>query len=181
VVHRYLQRFPAAAAVLIAPVPVNGMLAANWQIGFRQPRALLRSLLKRDFAQFYRSPELVHDLLFLPTTPRPLVEECAKRIGPESFRAALEMLLPLRGSRSFGCPVLLIAAGRDRIVPVRHVRRTAAAFGAALAVFENAAHNAILDIGWEDVAARIAGWLRMHALDVAPRETTAAREITSAP
>ena len=173
VVQRYLQRYPAAAAVLIAPSPVGGMLAANWQIGMRNPRALLRCLWKRDFAQFYSSPELVHDLLFLRTTPRSHVAECAAQIGPESFRAACEMLLPWRGPRAFDCPVLVVGGAQDKIVPPRHVAKTAEALGAKLEILDPAAHNLIIDLRWEAAAERIAVWLDRCAAGANRAQTAA--------
>jgi pimeloyl-ACP methyl ester carboxylesterase len=135
------------------------MIAASWRIAFRKPLALLRCLAKRDFAQFYRTVEETHDMLYLPTTPRADVERWARRIGPESFRAAAEMLWPLRGPRSFRCPVLVIGGVEDRVVPVTHLAKTAEALGATLIVLENAAHALILDHGWEAAAHCIAEWL----------------------
>ena len=163
VVQKYLQQFPAAAAVLLAPSPVTGMLRANWQIAFRKPLAVGRALMRRDFAALYDSPQLVHELLFLSTTPRAHVEKYALHIGPESFRAALEMLLPLRGRRSFDCPVLVVGGTEDRIVPLRHAVKTANALGATMAVMEDAAHELMLDLGWERVADRIRDWLERIA------------------
>ena len=162
VAQRYLQQFPAAAAVLIAPAPVSGMLAANWRLGIRNPLALLRCFAKRDFAAFYATPELTRELLFLPTTPAALVEECSKRIGPESFRAALEMLLPLSGRKHFECTVLVIGGAKDKVVPVTHLQKTAEALGAECQLIEGAAHELMLDDGWEDAAERIRAWLQRH-------------------
>jgi pimeloyl-ACP methyl ester carboxylesterase len=159
VVQRYLQQYDAAAAVLIGPSPVAGMLVASWRIGFRRPIALLRCLVKRDFAQFYRTVGETHDMLYLATTPRAQVETFARRVGPESFRAAAEMLWPLTGRRSFDCPLLVIGGAEDRVVPVKHLAKTADALGATLIVLENAAHAVMVDHGWEEAARRIAEWL----------------------
>jgi non-heme chloroperoxidase len=167
VVLRYLQQFPAAAAVLLAPAPVAGMLIANWQIAFRKPLAFLRCLWKRDFGAFFHSPELTHDLLFRATTPRIEVEEVHRRIGPESFLAAAEMLPPFRGRRSFDCPVLVVGGTQDKVVPLRYIRHTAYALGATLVTIEGAAHELMLDRDWRAVADEIAGWLRGN--DFAPR------------
>lgn len=176
VVQRYLRRYPATAAVLIAPSPVNGMLAANWQIGLRHPLALLRCLLELDFAQFYSSPRLVHELLFLRTTPRAEVERYAGLIERESFRAACEMLLPWRDGRAFDCPVLVVGGTHDKIVPPRHVVKTAKAMGAALELLDPAAHDLILDRGWEAAAERIAQWLGARGCGDGPMQSAGARE-----
>ena len=176
VVQRYLQRFSATAAVLIAPSPVHGMLGANWRMGFCKPIALLRCLAKRDFAAFYSTIEETHEMLYLPTTPRAHVENCARRIGPESFRAAAEMLWPLSGRRSFDCPVLVIGGANDRVVPVKHLATTAEAFAATLIVLENAAHALILDHGWEEAARRIAQWLERCGVAASALSPEAIRE-----
>lgn len=180
VVQKYLQQFPAAAAVLLAPVPAMGMLRANWQIAFRQPMALLRALARRDFAALYDSPQLTHELPFRASTPRAYVDRYTPRIGPESFRAALEMLLPLRGRRSFDCPLLVVGGTEDRIVPLAHVSRTASVFGATMVVVENAAHELMLDIGWEAVADRIKSWIEEHGLGATTRRSLPEGEIGNA-
>ena len=167
VVMRYLQQFSAAAAVLLAPAPVTGMLRANWQIGFRRPFALLRCLLKRDFAAFYHSPALTHELLFRSSTPREEVEAVHRRIGGESFRAATEMLFPLRGRRSLNCPVLVVSGTKDKVVPLRHAMKTADALGATMNTVAGAAHELMLDRDCEMVAATIAEWLHANGLEPA--------------
>ena len=159
IVMRYLQKHPAAAAVLLAPAPVSGMLVANWQLGFRKPFALLRCLLKRDFAAFFHTPTLTHELLFRASTPRSEVVQVHRKIGGESFRAAAEMLPPLRGSRSFGCPVLVVNGTADKVVPHRYAEKTADALGATMISIDGAAHELMLDRGWEDVARRVRDWL----------------------
>jgi pimeloyl-ACP methyl ester carboxylesterase len=164
VVMRYLQRFPAAAAVLLAPAPTAGMLVANWMVGLRRPFAFLRCLWKRDFAAFYHSPGLTHALLFRRATSRAEVETLHRRIGRESFRAATEMLLPLRGRRSFDCPLLVLSGTADKVVPIRYAKKTADALGATMIAIEDGAHELMLDWGWADVAHRIAEWLMTNGL-----------------
>jgi hypothetical protein len=86
------------------------------------------------------------------------------------------MLLPLAGTRSFGCPVLVIGGAKDKSVPLAHVRKTAAALSATLAVLDDAAHDLILDIGWENAAARARNWLENSA----PGHTAATRAPSAA-
>ena len=179
VVMRYLQKHPASAAVLLAPAPTCGMLIANWQIGVRHPVALLRCLAKRDFTQFYHSPKITHELLFRSTTPRAEVERWHPRMGGESFRAGAAMLWPLGGRRSFDCPVLVVGGTKDKVVPLRSTRRTADALGATMLTIENAAHELMLDRGWEEVAAKVAGWLNANGVGPASvplRESDGAQE-----
>jgi len=133
----------------------------------------LHCLLKRDFAAFYSTTKLTHQLLYLPDTPREYVEQLAKRIGPESFAAAAAMLWPLTGRRIFECPLLVIGGAQDKVLPVRYLRRTAKALGANLVVLKNAAHSCISDIGWERAAAACLEWLASSGLAPAAGDASA--------
>ena len=167
VVMRYLQKHPASAAVLLAPAPTSGMLIANWQIGLRYPIALLRCLVKLDFAQFFHSPQITHELLFRSTTPRAEVARWHPKISNESFRAAAALLWPLRGRRSFDCPMLLVGGTDDKVVPHRFHKKTAAALDADLLTIEGGTHELMLDRGWDEIAARIIEWLAANRLATA--------------
>lgn len=65
-------------------------------------------------------------------------------------------------------PLLIIAGGKDRIVPASLVRRNYAKYAKSSAVtdlleFPEMTHWIIAQPGWQDVAAQAAAWIKTHA------------------
>ena len=62
---------------------------------------------------------------------------------------------------SLSCPVLVIGADQDRMVPASIVRRIAGRYGdtATYKEFESHTHRILREEGWEDVAGYVHAWL----------------------
>lgn len=162
VVQRYLETHRAPAAVLLASVPPKGVLRFVLRVARRHPRAFLKYVVTQNPRAAVETPELVCDLFFSPDTPSDRLGSYFSRIGTESQRAALEMMalrFP-RAGRVSGTPVLVLGAARDRVFSPGEVRATGRAYGVAAEIFEDMAHDMMLEPGWEAVADRIIDWLR---------------------
>ena len=59
-----------------------------------------------------------------------------------------------------GLPVLVVGGEQDGIFTPEEVRRTARAYGSEAVLFAGSGHDLMLDVGWEEAAARIDGWVR---------------------
>jgi pimeloyl-ACP methyl ester carboxylesterase len=83
------------------------------------------------------------------------------KLVPESARQARD--LALRGfpvdAAAVRCPVLVVAAGRDRITPPSVVRRVASRYGATLYEYAGFGHMVPLEPRWLEVAVDVAAWL----------------------
>jgi len=80
---------------------------------------------------------------------------------PESHRAIWDMTLfnlPLK-SRMNIPPLLVLGAEHDSLIPASQVEMTARHYGVEAEIFEDMGHGLMLEQGWEQVAARILGWL----------------------
>jgi pimeloyl-ACP methyl ester carboxylesterase len=98
----------------------------------------------------------------LPPVERDVVY---RKLVPESARQARD--IALRGyavdAAAVRCPMLVVAAERDRITPPSVVRRVARRYGATLFEYPGFGHMVPLEPRWRQVAVDVATWLAMLA------------------
>ena len=141
VVSQALGRYPARAAVLVAPAPSRWasfktnpvgtlpvLLAGKWRLNRRQ---LFSAALPPDEADAYVQRMSFHR----PTNRKRPVEPVG---GP---------------------PVLVVGSPDDRIVPRKSLDETAAAYGGAPLLFPGMGHDLMLDAGWAEPIDAILDWL----------------------
>ena len=100
VVHKYLETYPAPAAVLMAPSTSRGARRTAIQMFRRHPWIFLRSSAFGDSANLVNTPALCRESLFHARTPEPIVKSCAARMMPESTRAGI---INVRPSQRWTC------------------------------------------------------------------------------
>jgi alpha-beta hydrolase superfamily lysophospholipase len=159
VVQKYLEHNPAAGAVLIASVPIDGTFRAVARQAVQHPVPLLKSTLSLRLSSFINTPEIVRELFFTTDTPQTIVDNCYERLQDESFLAFLDMLV-LPSARHVRVPMLVLGAERDAIFTTDEVHRTARAYRTEAEIFAGIGHDMMLDKGWSDVVDRIDAWLR---------------------
>lgn len=160
VVQRYLEDHDAAAAVLLASVPPQGVLGLAMRVWTRHPWISMRSLPVGDLTGFIGTVPLVREQLFCAATPDDVVESCAARIQSEPMRASLiDPLIRRVKSERVSTPTLVLGAEQDGLVTRREVRATARAYRTQPEFFAGMGHNMMLEPGWRDVARRIHAWL----------------------
>ncbi len=158
VVQKYLEKHNAAAAVLVAPSPSEGMFVSGMKLQIRNPLLFAKIALKQDYAVMFATPRLARKFLFSADVPLEEVSRPTARFGSESYRAALEMIYNLpRRSR---VPTLVVGAANDALIAPAKIEKTARAFGADCRMFPDMAHDMMLERGWRDPALYIANWLR---------------------
>ena len=161
VVQRYLEgRQDIPAAVLVAPVPLGGPWGATFTVARRHPIAFLKANLTWRLWPIVATPDLARDALFAEDTPVGEVERHHARLQDESYLAYLDMLLVTRARPPLvTAPVLVVAAGADRLFSVRSLSKLAGAYGTDPVVVPDAGHDMMLDRRWEQSADAIARWL----------------------
>lgn len=159
VVQKYLERSEAAAAVLMASVPPQGLGASALGLAFRKPS--LMTDLNRLLGGGQVAIDSLQDALFSqPMTPD-LLLKYYKWMQPESFRAIWDMTLfnlprPQHMNRP---PMLILGAEHDQLIPTTLVDMTGYTYGLKPEFFPNMGHGMMLERQWETVAARIRDWL----------------------
>lgn len=162
VVQRYLETHRSPAAVLLASVPPKGVLRFVLRIARRHPLTFLKYLVTQNPRTAVATPELVCDSFFSRDISREKLDRYFSKIGNESARAAIEMMalrLP-RAGRVRGTPVLVLGAADDMVFSPAEVKATAREHGVEAEIFDDMAHDMMLEAGWQNVADRIIDWLR---------------------
>jgi pimeloyl-ACP methyl ester carboxylesterase len=165
VVQKYLEAHAAPAAVLLASVPVRGIIGFGVRQLLHHPRSFLKSQLLLDPWHIIATPELARDALFSADLPEAELARHFARLQGESLRFELESLaLSLPRPRADPAPMLVLGAENDRIFSVAEARATARAYGTAAEIFPGMAHDMMLERGWRSVADRIRAWLAERGL-----------------
>lgn len=159
IVQKYLERQPAPAAVLLASTPPRGLLPATVRFAGRHPLQFLKANLTLSMFPVVGTPDLAREHLFSPGLPAERLAEWYARLQDESYRAYLELML-LHRPRTANTPVLVLGAGKDRLISRREVESTARAYHTQAEFFEEMPHNMMLEDGWQAVGARVVDWLR---------------------
>jgi pimeloyl-ACP methyl ester carboxylesterase len=159
VVQRYLEGRRLPGAVLLATVPVSGAWGASMRIARRHPVAFLAANATLRLGPIVKTPRLVRSLLLEESTGDDEVARIWRRLGDEAYRAFLDMLVRRPRPTRVLTPILVVAAGRDRLFSVAEQRATARAYGTEAVVVEGAAHDLMLDPMWEEAARAMLTWL----------------------
>jgi pimeloyl-ACP methyl ester carboxylesterase len=154
VVQKYLERRQVPLAVLLASVPPRGA----WRIALQeQPLDVIKSNLTFSLWPLVSNPQTASSTLFSPEMPRSESARHHARLQDEAVLAYLDSLLlnPVCTRRVSG-PMVVIGAERDRMIGRAEVETTAKAYGVKPIIVPHCAHDMMLDVGWREVADRIA-------------------------
>jgi len=155
-----LGRVPMRALALLAPVPHTGMLWSSLRLAASAPAVWMRTAVAAVDTRL-ADPRATRDALFTETTCEHVVAQTHRNLRAQPARPLFEAQWPRlvpRASR-LGIPAVVLAAGRDRLIPLDAVARTARHHGAALHTFPESGHALMLDTHWEDGARVLGDWL----------------------
>ncbi len=155
------------AAVLLTPVPLCGVRRLTLRFARRHPRPFLRANLLLRLREVVATPALAREALLRDSCSDAEARALCERLQDESYLAYLGMMAPRIDPRRVTVPVLVVAAGADRLFSVDEVEATARAYGVTAERIPGAAHDLMLDPAWPSVADRIVAWI--EALPGVPR------------
>lgn len=163
VVQKYLEKYPASGAVLLASIPSAGTLPFTLRFMLRYPHIGLQLIPRLSAYPVVSDVARSHRLFFSDDMPREQVEAYHAKISNESVRILFDGGLfqtpkPKR-VRAKNVPMLVVAADNDRVFPLREEKATAKAYDAELVVIENTAHDMMLEKTWQQSADAIITWL----------------------
>lgn len=159
VVQKYLEKGPAAGGVLLASVPVKGVLATTMRIAVRHPLAFAKANLTWSLWPIVETPELAREAFFGSEMSESDVDRHFERLQDESYLAYLDMIFRLPRPERVHVPMLVLGAEEDAIFTPHEVAATAAAYGVEPVMFPRMAHDMMLEQGWRSVADTILEWL----------------------
>jgi pimeloyl-ACP methyl ester carboxylesterase len=164
VVQKYLEQHTAAAAVLLASVPPDGLFSATLGLMMQKPRLLME--LNTIMGGGTPHLETLREALFhQPVSPQRL-QAVFERCQPESMRVLWDMTLfnlPRLASMNRP-PMLILGAAEDRLVPPAEVERTARIYDLPVQILPAMGHGMMLEASWQQPAQRMADWLLAEGL-----------------
>ena len=155
-----LARIPMRAVALLAPVPPTGMLWSSLRLAMSAPTVWMHTAVAAVDSRL-ASPQATRDALFTAGTCEQVVAETHRNLRAQPARPLFEAQFPRVVARAqrVGVPALVLAAGRDRLIPLDAVARTARHHGVALHTLPESGHALMLDTHWEDGARILGNWL----------------------
>jgi pimeloyl-ACP methyl ester carboxylesterase len=151
VVARALGRYPARAAVLVAPV-LDGWTSLG--------AALRTNLFGTLPALFGGRLRLSRRQLFGADLPAAEAREYLLRLGRAGATAQFELVRHAPPPRPVGSPpTLVVGSPDDRVVPRSSLDRTAGRYGTAPLLFPGMGHDLMLDAKWMEPIDAILDWL----------------------
>lgn len=156
---KYLEKYKAAAVVLLASVPPSGVLGTSLRIMLRHPWAFIKANLSLRLKPIIGAPALAREAFFAADMPADQFDRYFAQLQDESYLAFLGMLLLRPKPKLDDTPVLVLGAADDTIFTQKEVDKTARTYGTEATIFQSMAHDMMLEAGWEAVAGRINDWL----------------------
>jgi pimeloyl-ACP methyl ester carboxylesterase len=155
IVQHVLERYRAApAGVLLASVPPDHAIGTAASLLRHDPAALGRTLAGRTTRPRPAT-------LYGPRTDDRTARRYTDRLGPESWLAIQQLVLPRR-TGEITSPLLVLGGADDRVVPPRAVVRTARRFGVQARLLYGMGHMLMLEPDQDGVLRRVLGWLDDH-------------------
>ena len=160
VVQKYLETHSAPAAVLLASVPVKGVLRTTLRIAMRHPLAFLKANLTWSLYPIIGKPALCREAFFSEDISNENLDTYFNRMQDESYLAFLDMLIfNLPNPDRIQTDLLVLGADNDTIFYPDEIEATAKAYQSQPVMFPDMAHNMMLECNWQSVADSILTWL----------------------
>jgi pimeloyl-ACP methyl ester carboxylesterase len=156
VVQKFLETHSAPAAFLLASIPPTGTRSMYARLIRNQPLDALRANATFSLLPFVSDPDRARRLLFSVAMSGDDVVRYHRQLQDESMLGALDCLALERVAVSqVRSPVHVMGAADDAVVVDHEIRATARAYGTEAIVFDNVAHDMMLDPNWRIVADRM--------------------------
>ena len=157
---RLLKRVALPGAVLMAPVPPDGVLRSMLRLAQLSPASVakLASLAIYPPVRHLGEPPVgMYSDRLAPEEQSAIT----RRLAGESTRALLGSLVPLRLNRRLhSTPIHVIGAEGDAVIAPTDVRRCARLLGASVEVLPGRSHMLMAEPGWQQVTNSIIRWIK---------------------
>ena len=159
VVQRYLEQHPVKAAVLLAPVPPQGLMPSTLRMMWTDPMLFTQFGLMQTVGSHQVDPDIARRAVFSDRLSSDQLARYTERVQPESQRALWEMSLGSCSGRPFlvnpAPPIRVIAGERDALFSAGETRLVAQLWNADWWEMPRMAHAMMLEPDWSDLADEI--------------------------
>jgi pimeloyl-ACP methyl ester carboxylesterase len=156
VVQKFLKTRSSPAAFLLASIPPSGARSMYARLVRNRPLDVLKANATLSLLPFIADPDRAQRLLFSAATSRDDAVRYHRLLQDESMLGFLDCLALDRVlANKVRSPVHVIGAADDAIMANYEIKATARAYGVEAMVFDNVAHDMMLDPNWRAVAESI--------------------------
>lgn len=165
VVQKFLETTNLPGAILLASVPPHGVWRISLRSAWRFPGKFAKLNAKLSLYPLVETAELAKFHFFSQNMPAEQVNRYFARLGDESYRTFLDMMLfNLPRPKRVQTPMLVLGGEHDTIFSKSEVEATARAYRTQPHFFPMA-HDMMLEAGWEQVAEKMVGWLEEKKIE----------------
>lgn len=158
ILQKYLEKNTCKKAILLASAPPYGIINVTLR-NLRKPQSY-PALLTFNLYLMVNSLEKCRREFFSDGLPKDELKEYASKLCSESYIAFLNMLAPrIKVNYHLKVPMLVIGAKNDTIFHENEIKATAKKYQAELRIFDNIAHDMMLDINQDKVSKEIIKWI----------------------
>ncbi|MEM7372454.1 MAG: alpha/beta hydrolase [Bacteroidota bacterium] len=159
ILQKYLERNDCKKGVLLASVPPYGVIKTTLKFLFRTSYSWLY-LLTLNLYGLVNSPKKSKWAFFSKNLEDNLVKDYTEKMCSESYKAFLNMLIPnVKINYHLKIPLLVLGAENDQIFSVKDIQNTARKYNTESIIFENMAHDMMLEANHNEVSNKILEWL----------------------
>ena len=162
VVQRYLERHPASAAVLMAPVPPQGLWPSTLRMAMGDPWLYAQYGLMQAFGAGAIDSDTAQRAIFSGELPEGKAADYARRVQRESHRALWDMNVHAGGRpwlTAGAVPVRVLAAEADALFDAEETQAVAERWGAEWQSLPGMGHAMMLEPGWQMAADAVIRWV----------------------
>ncbi len=160
VVQKYAELYQSPALVLMASVPVGGIVKMLERLACVHTVELVRVNTSSNLYRFVSTPKIAREMLYSDSVGAEGGREYQSKLQDESYFAFLDMLVLSRiRPQRVKASVLVMGARDDKVVYRRDGRRPARAYGGQAVILLEMAHDMMLEPNWQNAADTILQWL----------------------
>ena len=166
IVQNYIETNSVPACILMAPVPVDGLIPSLVDLALN-PNLFIQFNLRQLFSNWFSPVDITRKSVFSGNVSDDVVIRYCAEMQPTSPRALLDTLwlgLPSR-KNPFDIPMLSLGADEDTFFRPEQIQRTAKAYKAEYVNIKKTSHAMMLDSQWHKSAVFIKDWLGNLDLD----------------
>jgi pimeloyl-ACP methyl ester carboxylesterase len=153
VVQKFLESRSSPAAFLLASIPPGGARSMYARLMRNRPLDVLKANATLSLWPIISDPDRAQRLLFSAATSRDEAVRYHRLLQDESMLGFLDCLALDRVARNqVRSPIHVMGAADDAIVADHEIKATARAYGTEAVVFDDVAHDMMLDPNWRTVA-----------------------------
>ncbi|ORU92364.1 MAG: hydrolase [Cycloclasticus sp. symbiont of Poecilosclerida sp. N] len=160
VIQKYIETNKAPACILMASVPVDGLIPSIMDL-FINPTFFIQKNLSQLFGTWFSPVDVTRKSVFSGPVDDDVVIRYCTEMQPSSPKVLLDTLwlgLPTK-KNPHKLPLLYLGANEDTFFRPEQIEKTARAYHADYINMENTGHAIMLDSHWQESADAINAWL----------------------